>query len=158
MKIEKWPNNHTRLAFFKIAFDKISCEPLFAIFYREEEKRGNFFKYVFFDPSLNVPNLERKEEIYRQYFNTSLDVPFQEFLTQKSKKIKDDFLSSLNYLSQCQESFSKQIGAFLLDDDFTNTTYICEDSSSINLVRMISNDIETFKRITIVKMFQNIQL
>jgi len=137
MKHEQCLQSHTRLAFFKIAFDKISSEPLFAIFYREEQERGTFSKYVFFEPTLGLPKVEKKFMLSRTYFDPELNIPHQSFMTKKSKKLKADFLSSMQNLRQSEESsFSKQIGTFLLDDNYTNTTYICEDSSSINLVRI----------------------
>jgi len=137
MKFEKCLKGHTRLAFFKIAFDKISSEPLFAIFYREEQERGTFSKYVFFEPTLEVSNIEKKLMIRRQYFDSKFNIPDQDFMTTNLNKLKADFVSSMENLRQSEEaSFSNQIGMFLLDDNYTNTTYICEDSSSINLVRI----------------------
>jgi len=135
MKFEKWPMNHTRLAFFKIAFDKISSEPLFAIFYREENSRGSFSRHIFFDPNLDMPDFEENFKLNCPYFN--LDIPHQDFMNSKSKKLKADFISSLEHLKRSQESFSKLIGTFILDNNFTNTTYICEDSASMNLVSII---------------------
>jgi hypothetical protein len=108
-----------------------------AMFYREEQSRGMFSKYVFFEESLKESDFEEKFALNQAYFDPNLKMSNQEFLATKSEKLKADFLSSLQHLAESKESFSKQIGMFLLDDNFTNTTYICEDSSSINLVSII---------------------
>ena len=134
MKFEKSATYHTRLAFFKIAFDKISSEPLFALFYREENLRGDFSKYIFFDPNLNSSNIIENNQLSSPYFDSELPIPNQDFPRMSKIKLKDNFISSLKSLEESEETFSKQLAMFLLDQNFTNTTYLCEDSSSINLV------------------------
>ena len=134
MKFEKSATYHTRLAFFKIAFDKISNEPLFALFYREENLRGDFSKYIFFDPNLNSSNIIENNQLSSPYFDSQLPIPNQDFPRMSKIKLKDNFISSLKSLEESEETFSKQLAMFLLDQNFTNTTYLCEDSSSINLV------------------------
>ena len=134
MKIEKCVEGHTRLAFFKIAFDKLTNKPLMALFYREEEFRGNFSRYSLFEPNLKCSNSFEKQFLSRQYFDPELKIPNQGFVACTNLKLKDDVKSSLKRLEESEESFSKHLATFLLSENSSNTTYICEDATGIILV------------------------
>ena len=53
MKQERPPESHVRLGFFRILFDENNI-PHFAIFYREENFRGHFTKYSFYEIILSA--------------------------------------------------------------------------------------------------------
>ena len=136
MKLEKPHDFHTRLSFFKIIFDNID-QPLFAIFYREEKERGNFAKHIFFDNELGHDIFE-DNCLSEQYFkpNWDIDIAFKLCNKLSDKSTFFQQLQSLKTKDTC--NLSDKVLFFLLDENFCHTTYICEDSSSTNLMLILN--------------------
>ena len=136
MKLEKPHDFHTRLSFFKIIFDN-SDQPLFAIFYREEKERGNFNKYVFFENELGHDIFE-ENCLNQQYFQPPWDINVA-FKSCSKLSNKSTFFQKLQSLKKEDTlNLTKKVLCFTLDENFGYTTYICEDSSSSNLMVLVN--------------------
>ena len=136
MKLDKPHDFHVRLGFFKIIFDNLN-QPVFVIFYREEQERGNFNKYVFFEKDFGDDFFETNY-VNEQYFKPDWDVN-TEFKISNTLSDKSTFFVQLNLLRNRERSnLSSKVLYFTLDKNFSDTTYICEDSSSTNLMAMVN--------------------
>ena len=136
IKIEKNVRFLTRLGFFKIVSD-INQKPIMVIFYREEEQRGLFSKYIFFDEELNDTAFEAEGVFKKAYIDAKWDLNIE--FNNQDKSSKRYKASSLQRpipqtSSSTMQTLGHQVLHFLLNKDFCNTTYICEDSSSSNMV------------------------
>ena len=132
----RWPKplvSHNRLCFFNIIFqmDETS-EPVLALFYREEDERGNFTKYSF----LNDGPITYTEDIVKNYvhFNYFPDIlndiktDFECLNRRKRKKSTEDFRRNLAKLNEYQ--LRTKILSFILDENFRHTTFICNSAST----------------------------
>ena len=133
LKFEIAPKFLTRLGFFKFVADDEGL-PLLAIFYREENERGSFKKYVFLDPTINwkisngpdekVTSYLLKEWPLKKDFNTHCKISKTSTFFQQIQSLREDSAPSL----------ANSVLTFLLDERYVNTTFICEDSNGSNLV------------------------
>ena len=132
LKFELAPKFLTRLAFFKFVTDE-NGSLLLAIFYREELERGLFQKYNFsyISDNRHTPPSENLKVSYidekwclNEEFNNGC----------KIFESSTFFQRILSFRENLSGDFEIRILAFLLDEHFANTTYICEDSSGSNLV------------------------
>ena len=131
----RWPKpitSHNRLCFFNIIFTETdTMEPLLAIFYREEEYRGNFTKYFF----LKEEAVGYSDEIVKNYFNfnyfpmdANFNQNFEALNKRRKKKITEDFRRNSAKLMDPQ--LKPKLLNFILDAAYCHTTYICNSSSS----------------------------
>ena len=132
LKIERVPEFHVRLAFFKIVVDENNL-PFLAIFYREDIKRGVFREHIFFDKTFQCPN-NCNDNVNENYLEAKWNISAQ-FKDPVKLQEKSSFCDYLNKLRSTQEKdFSQQLLDFLLDENFSFTAYLCEDTTSTNLV------------------------
>ena len=134
MKLEKPHDFHVRLSFFKIIFDDFN-DPLFAIFYREEKERGNFNKYIFFEKDLGNDIFE-ENYLNEKYFNPDWNIDIS-FKSGSKLSDKSTFFQQLESLKR-ESNLSAKVLCFTLNENFGYTTYICEDSSSTNLMILVN--------------------
>ena len=127
----RWPKpviSHNRLCFFNIIFNEDS-DPLLAIFYREEKFRGNFTKYFFFnDERCGYSDEIVQNYLYYHYFPTGSDSLFEELKSRKKKKITEDFRRNSAKLNDNQ--LRTKLLKFILDANYSHTSYICNSSTS----------------------------
>ena len=133
LKIEKLLSFHTRLAFFEIIFDNITRKPLMAIILREEKERGIFEQYLFFDPETSCTNSQTANQLKFKYFETNWRLENLDF-NLSIKSSKNNQIN--NFQTTAGVSLADQLLTYLLDVSFPHTTYICQDSLSLNLVRI----------------------
>ena len=136
LKLEKEVEVHIRLAFYKIIFDNDGL-PLFIIFFREEERRGNFTKYIFFENCLNKDDIIEHNSLDLPYFSSKwcMKEEFPEKLRIPTKSIFFQLLENLN--SSTSICLAQKILRFLLNEEFSHCCYISEDSSSTNSVKKV---------------------
>ena len=103
-------------------------------FFREEDQRGSFKKYVFLDTTINwtisiVPDRKVTSYLLKEWpinidFNTTHKVSKTSTFFQQIKSLQETLTTNL----------ATSVISFLLDESYVNTTYICEDSDGSNLV------------------------
>jgi hypothetical protein len=154
-----WP----KLGF--IVFDEYLKEdqniPFCALIYREENERGNFTKYTFFDANFNSEVKESKiKETNSLFFKYFLDTQENKFETkEKPPKQTDDFKINYNKLQNINNpSFMESILQFILNPNFLDTTYICADNHSIFLMSILKTFISNGFIPTCIRNHQNIIL
>lgn len=134
MRKTKYPNYHSRLVFFDLEGVETGEDfiPILALFYREEQKRGHFRKYLITDPSLNLPF--QNEEFTFEYFD--VETKYTNFNVSQSKKkakVTQDFKKHLKSLNnKYEKGFNEHFLLFLLSSP--NSTFICEDKDGQKLV------------------------
>lgn len=146
IKIERYPTYHCRLGFLSLICIE-SCEetsftplPLFACILREEHVRGNFSRYIVSNHTLIADNVAKPFFSY-DYFS-EFHINNFEFSNTKNLKVKvtDDFLKRMQQIifrSQQDElnNFNQKLLCLLLDENYKNTTYIC----NINHANVLMN-------------------
>ena len=135
-KFEKLPQFFIRLCFFTFIYDK-NENPIMALFYREEEKRGLFKQYIFCDSKLNfdLKNSFSKVNLEASYLNDQW--PQKDFKCKfKLSESSFFFQKILSVRTEPTSSFGQQILKFMLDEEYVHTAYICEDSEATKLVRI----------------------
>ena len=155
LKIEKPHSFNSRLAFFQIVFDQITSIPIAAFFLREESKRGTFTKYAFYDELIQCKSKEESNFFIQNYFEKFQDYNKDFF---DSKKIEKKCLNYFETLAEQPICFAREILKFLMDVNFHTTTYICEDTSSCNLMGILSLLVNAGICPNILKKGQNIIL
>ena len=137
MKLERAPEIHVRLGFFKIFFNDEDL-PIFAIFYREEKLRGHFTKYIFYEKSISTrfstQNSVTQNDLVESYLDSQWHI-LEEFPEAPKFDRHSIFFQHLNFLrNEVTEELSQQVLRFVLDSHFSHTSYLCEDTNSFNLV------------------------
>jgi hypothetical protein len=115
---------------------------LFLIFvYREEKERGQFTKYAI---STDLMTYEKEEKIISyQYYKNFEKYPFQKY--NKAQKKTTDFERNYEQLmSKDDSTLICQILKLTMDKDFSNTTYICQNSDSTTFVSESQNKVTKF--------------
>jgi len=129
-----YPNFHNRLGFFTIEFDESDenhSSIFLALFYVEEESRGNFKKYVITDPNYRFNNND--EDFFVNYFTPNTEnTSFELFKQQKNKKVSDDFKRNLKKVTEGSQNLCSRLISFILSR--SNTTYICQDTDGKMMV------------------------
>ena len=105
----------------------VNNDPLLVLIYREEKYRGNFTKYEF-------QNFEEKPQLFKT--ENILTIPYDDisFNTNKEKETKksQDFKTNSEKLQNSEPTLlSTLLLQVLTSPDWQNTTFICQDSSSI---------------------------
>ena len=131
LKIEKTSKDQNRLCFFKIVLDQES-NLLAVIFLREETERGHFTKYIL-APQLLLSKQKEEEFLVFDYFkcDAKIDINYNFNMT---KQKNCNLFQHLNPSDGANEDFGIEILRFILDQNFSCTSYICEDTSSSQLV------------------------
>lgn len=123
----------TRLAFFEVIFD-INNVPIAFIFYREEIERGFFTPHAFFQKTF----FQKNQEVQNELFKTLYLEPEWKIDRTFKQKPENETSAFFQQIKRIRESTSDDIETaalqYILQKNFTHTTYICEDSSSKNLV------------------------
>jgi len=135
-KVSKW---HNRLGFFDLQYlvmDDKSIQSIFAVFYLEQESRGNFQKYFITDMNINSSCTD--DRFFVQYFPpNTLNTDFTAL--KLTKKVTNDFVSKLENLSRWTDFTSKLI-FFIISS--TNTTFVCQDGDGTIMVRTFKHFIQ----------------
>ena len=135
LRNEKLPAYHTRLAFFNLIFEQNSKLPFGLMVLREDDERGSFKMYRYFEPYF--PSTDFIHSLFQfNYFDFH-----SRFTNTAYKPTVMNMNSKNNFYLQIQKdleepllSLEDQMLDFFLDPCYQNTTYICEDSSSEVLV------------------------
>ena len=99
--------------------------------YREEKKRGCFTNYVL-STDLEV-NIKEDNVIEYEYYKNIDEHPFQKF--NKSQKKTTDFERNYEQLiSKETSTLIVKVLKLIMDKEFANTTYICQNSNSTTFV------------------------
>jgi hypothetical protein len=134
LKQEKLQKFSPRLAF--VSYDCMekneSLTPIIALIYREEEKRGNFTKYLFSENFLDINDTKEVNSLYFEYFLN------EENFQNKLPPLTHDFKINLQHLMvKPQVNLIDKIIQFVLDLKWSNTTYVCQDVSSTFLTAIL---------------------
>ena len=102
-------------------------DPLLVIIYREEKERGNFTKY-------ELHNFESKPKLFKT--ENILSIPYEDILfnndVKKQAKKSQDFKTNIEKLQNTESmKLSTLLLQLLTTVEWQNTTFICQDSSSI---------------------------
>ena len=133
LKHLKFSSFHTRLAFFKLrALAEFPYKPTVLVVLREEDKRGNFTKYVLSHEVLGSYAEKIKYFISEPYFmpNTKHE-DFEK--TKTTEKITADFQINVKQLHE-GKTFTTDLLLFFLEKN--DTTYICQDQHSYTMVNI----------------------
>ena len=136
LKQEKVSSFQTRLSFFNLILDDKNHKPLGALFLREENKRGSFTYYSFFNSKTSLEDIITPNYFNVNYFGNALSIANSAFNTKaRFPKTMPNFKSYLQKSGDLEDlSFIAKLLGFLLDTKFAHTSYICDDSSSQNMV------------------------
>ena len=136
LRNEKLTTYHTRLAFFNLIFEQNSRITFGLIALREENERGSFKNYRFFEPYFPCTDLPFEPfkfnyfDLHSNFTNTA----YKPTVTKMNLK-NNFYLQIQRNLGQPFSTLEDQMLDFFLDPSFENTTYICEDSTSEVMVR-----------------------
>ncbi len=119
-------------------------EPNVIVLYKENfMKKGQFSKHVF--TSLNYTDCSDDNILEFNYLNVNLNIP----VSRRTRlKKSEDLISNLSSLANTNEEHQSATTKFLkficTGDKIENTTFICQDSDSIQLVRIVIVIIRNF--------------
>jgi len=115
----------------------LNChEPNVIVLYKESlEKRGHFSKHVF--TTLNFSDSFEKDVIVFDYVNSDFNVPLPKHSNLKKSEDLTTNLTNLSKENEENQSATKKFLKFIcFNTRIENTTFICQDSQSIILVRV----------------------
>jgi len=138
---DKIPTHHPRLGFFHFDYFypqdftvEHELNPCLAIILREDKKRSVFTKHIISEVVLNCNN-SIEDALAVNYLPSAIEtLPFR----TKILNVKSVFCTNLSNLKQkCDNSCLVKVLEFFMDEKFSDTTYICQDSDSIALMSLL---------------------
>lgn len=125
---------HNRLAFFILEIEALdSLEPIWALIFKEETRRGQFTKYFISESTLQIKPSE--EEYFFNYFTSQTkNTDFSLLKTNRKNKVTEDFRSHIKLLGKANNNFDKEFLLFLLSSH--HTTFVCQDKDGKIMVNL----------------------
>lgn len=119
----RFPKFHNRLVFFTLEVEETDeMLPILALFYKEENYRGCFKKYVITEIESLTCN---DDHSYSKYFPMGTkNVDFELLNIQRKTKLTKDFEARLKNI-RLKNTFKNKFISFILSSH--HTTYICQD-------------------------------
>lgn len=136
---------HSRLCYFKFFFINDNYKiPAMAMMLKECEQRGVFDKFTFVNEALML-NANDSVELGFLKFNyfpkNTKHATYADLLKRRPRKTSEDFTRNVRKLLQ-RPNFENRLLAFMLQQRFTS--FICNDTSSEQLVSIISITVTKF--------------